>query len=238
MKENYQESKNGVLNVSWIWNKVFNHLKPRSTNQTRTTDVDQNMDPGMRKTCNIVRGRNIFKGNTLNIWSHTDDITIANSYYMNSVVQRYNKVHDITKIQYHIFSKRGGWMQDLIKMYNAKGGANPTPLYSIHNGIYIDLPHKLFKESNHKDVTIKGIDMRLTDWGDINTTIDIHYNKTGIHFKNNWENIDTVKRMSKIVSFILNKIKEDPNIILSKEPRPCENKHAWLVNLTLKDLKL
>ncbi len=157
---------------------------------------------------------------------------------MNSVQQRYNKVHDITKIWYHIYSKRGNWMTDLIKMYNAKGGGNPNPLHPVHNGIIIDLPYRLFKECNHKDITIKSIDMRLTDWGDINTTIDIHYNKKGIHFKNNWENIDTVKRMSKIVSFILNKIKEDPNIILSKEPMPCTEQHAWLVNLTLNDLKL
>ena len=236
MKEDYQENKREVLNVSWIWKKIFNHLKPKSRNQTKITEENPNMDHGMRKTCNIVRGRNIFKGNTLNIWSHSNDITIANSYYMNSVVQRYNKNSDVTKIQYHIFSKRGNWMTDLIKRYCAH--VKPDPILPTHNGIYMSIPRNLFKENNDKAVTLKSVEMRLTEWGDVNTTIEIECNDKGIYFKNNWENIDTLKRMSKIVSFILNNIKENPSAVLNKTLKPCDERHAWLIDLTLNDLKL
>ena len=80
MEKNYLSNRREVLNGKWTLNSVMNRIKQKLTSLTKTTDVNPNMETGRRKTCNIVRGRNIFKGNTLNIWSHTDDITIANSY--------------------------------------------------------------------------------------------------------------------------------------------------------------
>ena len=235
MEENYLNNRKEVLNAKWTLNSVMNRIKQKLTSLTKTTNVDPNMETGRRKTCNIVRGRNIFKGNTLNIWSHTDDITIANSYYMNSVVQRYSKTKDITTVDYHIFSKRGKWTNDLIKMYIAKDSKNVIP---VHNGMILNLPGKLLKEYNHKNVSICKAEMRLTEWGDINTTLSLEYNKPGINFSNNWENIDTIKRLSKIVSFILNHIKKNQDIILNKNPEPCTDMHAYNINLTLKDLNL
>ena len=80
--------------------------------------------------------------------------------------------------------------------------------------------------------------MRLSECGYVHTNLCSEYNPPGIIFSNNWENIDTVKRLSKLVSFILNHIKKNQDIILSKNPEPCTDMHAYNMNLTLKDLNL
>lgn len=240
MEENYLSNRREVLNGKWTLNSVMNRIKQKLTSLTKTTDVNPSMEHGMKKPTNIVRGRNLFKGNTLNIWSHTDDITIANSYYMNSVVQRYSKVTDITDISYYIHSKRGKWVKDLILMFDAKYSKSPS-IVVTGNGLVLNLPYKLFNEYNHKDVDIVDVQMRIQEWGDVTTTVDIKYNKPGINFKNNWDNIDTVKRMSKITSFILNHLKENQSIILNeagKSENVCYDRHAYVINLTLKDLNL
>jgi len=238
MEENYLSNRREVLNGKWTLNSVMNRIKQKFTSLTKTTNVSPSMEHGMKRPTNIVKGRNIFKGNTLNIWSHTNDITIANSYYMNSVVQRYNKVKDITDISYHIYTKRGKWVKDLIHMFDAKYSNTKSPVI-VGNGLVINLPYKLFNEYNHKDVDIVDVQMRIQEWGDVHTNIDIKYNKPGINFQNNWNNIDTVKRMSKITSFILNHLKENQSIILNgRSENVCYDTHAYNINLTLKDLNL
>ena len=66
--------------------------------------------------------------------------------------------------------------------------------------------------------------------------VDMKYVESGMHFTNNWDNIDDVRRMTKIQSFILNKIKNNPDIILTKDMSMCKDMYFYKTSLTKQDL--
>jgi hypothetical protein len=62
--------------------------------------------------------------------------------------------------------------------------------------------------------------------------LDVKYKQKGnLNFQNNWENINDIKRLSKIKSYILKTIKENPLLILNQTL--AFNEDLYYYNLTI-----
>jgi hypothetical protein len=231
--ENYLKNKREVLNGRLIWNSVCSHIAQKFTNLKLYTKENPSIeDYGNRipdqKLTNIVRGRNLFKGNTLNIWSTKKAIGVSNSYYCNHVIQEHNIETGISTIKYSTHSKRGKWTGQLITAFNSKKKkSNP-----VLNSMQINIPKELFKEHNNSETEITKAILYMHEWGDVQMHLDVKYKQKGnLNFQNNWENINDIKRLSKIKSYILKTIKENPLLILNQTL--AFNEDLYYYNLTI-----
>jgi len=237
--ENYQRNKKGVLDGRLTWNSVMNRLAQKFTNLKLYTKEDLSTEEIMRqrlnnKTNNIVKSKHLFKGNTLNIYNSKKVIGISNSYYSNHLTQEYDIETGITTMRYGTFTKRGKWVSKLLKDYTNKFvGLNRPNL----NTFRIDLPHELFKEHLNSKTIVKAANIHISEWGDVQLHFDVEYKDKGnFNFQNNWQNIDDLKRLNKIQSYVLNTIKKNPSIIIDQPLKMCKDLYYYHLSITKNNL--
>tara|TARA_R100001440_G_scaffold74036_1_gene99098 strand:- start:10672 stop:11193 length:522 start_codon:yes stop_codon:yes gene_type:complete len=122
----------------------------------------------------IINNKNLYKGNTTNLYVDDNQIMYISSIYNAFIRQVYHTKKFYTDIEYNIGNSYSlKWLQDNFKNSHLPAGIDIICIDNI--------------KLDNADASV-----RFTEWGSIDYMIDIKSIK-GVSFQNNWEMINNIK---------------------------------------------
>ena len=152
-------------------------------------DIDYN---AFAKRINIVKDKGLFKGNRCNIYTFERDeydkgFEVWNSFYMNSVNQRYCMLQDVTYRKFNIPIKAAKWMEERIDSIDLLLPGNDQT-FVIRGRMDLD-----------KNTSLE-LHARIAGF----TDFTISSEHKGMSMINNWDQLEEIKRNKAIAKNIYN----------------------------------